>query len=186
MVTFAWPLVCSGGPSSSASRAADARVRDRVVVALPKGCPATTWVCDAAVAAGAQAAKLKGSSKQKRKAVAGSSVAAGGVGDGVAAGGGLLSAAGRRGSRSGSTSSAGGGSQAAARGWFEAPCVGMHPYRHDKQAAHQYFAATSWAAVWPVFLAEAVQQSNILSAQVCAGMLVVVLRHDICQVFVVA
>lgn len=161
LATMAWPLV---SPSSStvaaiaATAAAfspvDTSWSDLMVVALPQG-TTTTWQYDQAAATAAAQAAVQFKSPFGHR-----------WGNGK----------GRRTASGGKTSStpsnSGSGSAKQQRSWFETPYAAAWQYNPAKSTGYAYFMATSWAALWPVFLVAAVQRSSILTPQVrfcCKG-----------------
>jgi hypothetical protein len=153
--TIAWPLLMPGQTAGCA--AADSAGSDLMLVALPQG-TATSWVYDetAALAAAAQQGQMAVSVQFKNPG--GHSW---GRGRGRRSGNSSSSGAQAGG---GSCSSAGNGSER--RGWFETPYASAFQYNRHGVTEHGYFMATSWAALWPVFLRAAVQRSSVLSEQV--------------------
>jgi hypothetical protein len=134
-----------------------------MAVALPSG-TTTKWVYNraaaAAAAAEAAAAALQAHSPRSNRRGRGKgrrSVSSSGRGGGVA--GGLAG-----GSSAGSSAGSGG-----VRVWFETPYASAWQYIRERYTGYAHFMGTSWAALWPVFLSAAVQQSMTLGTQVCAA-----------------
>jgi len=146
LATFAWPLklAVSGGAAASGSSPAHTAndFLDMVVVALPGGVT-TDWGYDAAAAAAAFSAAATGRHSQQHPT--------------------------RSGSHAGGSSrakAAQDNSGSSVRAWFEVPYCALWQYKSERSTMHRYFLATSWAALWPVFVREAVKHSTILLPQV--------------------
>jgi hypothetical protein len=127
-----------------------------VVVALPQGM-STSWVYDAAAvtaqhaaAAAAAAATAAASARKGRRR-------------GQSCKGKGHAAAGTTGRTQGSMHS---GVDSSERGWFECPYAAAWQFRKELSTLPAYFMATSWAALWPVFLRAAVPYSSSMDQQV--------------------
>jgi hypothetical protein len=154
LVTMAWPLELPVTPAAAAAAAGVQSLQKlSMVIALPRG-TTTTWQYDPAAAAAATAAvaaaKAAGSSKGKRgKKKSPSKGSKGGGGSGAS----------NRGI---------GSTQQQQREWFVTPYgAAWQLHQGASLVGPAHFMATSWAALWPVFLRAAVQRSDALDAQVC-------------------
>jgi hypothetical protein len=167
LVTMAWPLesrvnatvmgsTASAGSTPAAAAAAGGQSQSlqklSMVIALPRD-TTTAWQYDAAAAAvatAAVAAAAAGSPKKKK---------------------------GKKKSPSKGDSSGGGGNrgtgsiqQQQQREWFVTPYGAAWQFHQGASlVGPAHFMATSWAALWPVFLRAAVQRSEELVSQVCEG-----------------
>lgn len=154
LLTFAWPLL----PATNRASEDHKEKADYVVVALPQG-TTSTWEFSQQLADQAEA-RLTGSAAPAEAAAARCGSSSGAAGS-SAKGKGSRQRSGKQQKQEQSCSGRG-----PSREVLEVPYANLWQYRDTGVTRHQHFMATSWAALWPVFVGAAVRRSSELNEEV--------------------